>query len=109
MTTPDLHNEYAVVDDLGQLMGVPARYWDIEKAAQAIKRLLDDRIEAMRVSAERGQALLDGSADPVFGSKKLNAAEKDMCREWIDAYEVNAHRRYTVMVRQVGPWKAVTP
>lgn len=98
--------EYAVIDEHGQLMGMPARTYGNVTAAQSVLDMLNERIEAMRQAAEKARRALEGDA-PALGVETLSANDRAMCREMVETYEANKDNSYRVMRRQVGAWEAV--
>lgn len=89
--------EYAVIDGNGQLMGMPARTYDTESAANGVRQMLVDRIDAMAQSATKAREwLADG---------ELDANGRAQAREMVEAYEANKDATYRVMRRLVGTWE----
>jgi len=97
--------EYAVVDQNGQMMGMPVRSFSSQVGASGLRDLLLERIEAMRKSALQAQTNLDNGAS--FYGKDLSADDKAMCREMIETFESNKDNTYTVVKRLVGSWETV--
>lgn len=97
--------EYAVIDDQGQLMGMPTKTYETERAANSVRKILVDRHAALAKAADSAQTALDANDDYDEDKVELTSSEKAMFREMIETWDANKDRTYTVMARQVSAWE----
>lgn len=94
----DLQTEYAVLDQYGHMMGLPARTFTTRAAAENLRNMLQARLSAMRDAAESATFKLTHIPD------QLSATDKAMLREMQQAWDENKGNTYAVVQRQVSTW-----
>lgn len=102
MIEVQFRDEYAVCDDRGELFGLPVRTFANEEAARKVLEFLTSQRADMNRNAGIAQKILDSARKPGF---EESARLKDTVARW----QREKERVFTVVQRQVSPWKAVAP
>lgn len=92
--------EFAIIDNDGQLFGLPAKTFTSLEAAEAAMKFLDDRRAEMKREAEEAESYLSTHT----GWDNETASQEQQLHDAVARWAREKDRTYKIRVREVGPW-----